>query len=123
MKKQMISGVHFMFLIFCTLACNNRGDVLKEISIYHTCITICETKADEQIEQKVMQCEAQCTITHINGRNSCLTHHSDNLIHCLEQVDSNYINCKNACHAANQEIIQELKKCKQACVPVLSNSH
>lgn len=117
-----------LFLLMSMSSCINKSEIRKEIGVYDACITVCEDRAAaqrEELAEKVNSCRDSCHVVWRRNHNRCLGNgHAPlppNILQCLEDADIKFEVCKKECGSSGAEITKELKNCRRACLPQVSN--
>jgi|JI10StandDraft_1071094.scaffolds.fasta_scaffold03865_7 hypothetical protein len=126
-----IINFQFAFILFLLLSmssCVNKSEIRKEIGIYDACITVCEDRATaqrEELAEKINSCRDRCQTEWYRKYHTCLGNgHApppQNISECIEEVNIKFEVCKRECASSGAEITKELKNCRRACVPPVSN--
>ena len=128
MKRNLFLSVTYAILILCAFSCLNKKDVLKEISVYHACISICQDISDRARDSVNALCSSPCELEYNTKYYNCIYHnliqHHDSIFFesCIRHASNDKADClKERCKPKLDKINDELVKCKQACAPRLSN--
>jgi hypothetical protein len=126
-----IINFQFAFILFLLLSmssCVNKSEIRKEIGIYDACITICEDRAAaqrEELAEKINSCRERCRTEWFTKRRTCIGNGHipppPNISDCLDDAEIKFEVCKRECASSGAEITKELKNCRRACVPPVSN--